>query len=75
MASNCYSIRVLFSGSSGHVEKITEGLEWETAKRKFVFYVSACMEFPELQVRCINLIRNKKTIKLFQNYGYSIARR
>lgn len=63
-----YRVRVLFSGSRGEMNY--SDLNYVQAKRKFLFYVTACLEFDaELGVRCINIFRGKTCVKYFQNYS------
>lgn len=61
-----YRVRVLFIGGK-EVNYVCTS--YDDAKEKFMFFVSACLEFGDLlTVRCINIFRNKTSIKLFQNY-------
>ena len=68
-----YRVRVLFLDGS---EKVLTDLDWICAKRKFLFYVSACLEFDnELSVRCINILRGDTCVRLYQNYSHYERRR
>lgn len=62
-----YHIRILFD--DGH-QKFYKNLDYDFAKQKFHFFVSACLEFDEFSVRSICIIRGQRTIKLFQNHIY-----
>lgn len=62
-----YRVRVLFSGA-GRSEFNYLFDSYSDAKDRFVFYVHCCLEF-DLNVRCVNIFRNKKCIKYFQNYS------
>lgn len=46
----------------------TECSSYSDAVEKFLFYVHLSLE-NGFSVRCVNLIKGKKTIKLFQNHG------
>lgn len=64
-----YRVRVLFQGGK---ELNFTNLDYDFAKKKFLFFVSACLEFDnELSVRCINIFRNNTCIRYFQNYSLS----
>ena len=71
-------VRVAFTYPIRDAESVIEFDTYEGAKRKFVFYVTACMEFPELSVRCINIFHGTMCVKYFQNYsvrgGYKYSR-
>ena len=70
-----YRVRVLFNDLK-HSEKVEEGLNYVQAKRRFLFYVSACLEFDnELNVRCVNIFRDKTCVKYYQNYSSYERRR
>lgn len=44
-------------------------LTWQQAVEKFEFLVSCCLAFPEMHIRCVNIIKGKrKSIKMFQNH-------
>lgn len=63
-----YTVRVLFSGCRGEMN--VTGLNYVQAKRKFLFYVSACLEFEnELDVRCVNIFLGKTCLRYYQNYS------
>lgn len=63
-----YRVRVLFYDNLK--EKVEDGLNYVQAKRRFLFYVSACLEFDnELHVRCVNIFRGKTCVKYYQNYS------
>lgn len=64
-----YSVRVLHKYPILK-DTMYENLSYQEACDKFKYFVSCCLEFPELNVRCINIFKGKKSIKLFQNYGY-----
>lgn len=69
-----YRVRVMFNGSSNDL--VIDDLNYVQAKRKFLFYVSACLEFDdELDVRCINIFRGSNCIKYYQNYSICNNRR
>lgn len=61
-----YSVRVLMDdGTSLEVRN----LDYDLSKQKFLFYVSACLEFDnQLHVRTVFLFRGAKRIKIFLNY-------
>ena len=66
--NDSYRVRVLHSypylGESNYYN-----LSWEQASEKFLFFVSVCLAFPEINVRCVNIIKGKrKSIKMFQNH-------
>lgn len=62
-----YRVRVLFN--NGLKEKVEDGLNYVQAKRRFLFYVTCCLEFDnDLHVRCINIFRGKTCVKYYQNY-------
>lgn len=63
-----YKVRVLL-GAPYFKEEVFENLSYQDAVEKFKFYVSVCLEFSEFSVRCVNIIKGKKSIKLFQNHG------
>lgn len=62
-------VRVSYTYPIKEAESIIEFDNYEGAKRKFAFYVTACLEFPELSVRCINIFHGCHCIKYFQNYS------
>lgn len=61
-----YCVRVLMDdGTSFEVRN----LDYDLSKQKFLFYVSACLEFDnQLLVRAVNILRGSKCIKLYQNH-------
>lgn len=63
-----YCVRVLFYDNLK--VKVEDGLNFVQAKRRFLFYVSACLEFDnDLHVRCVNIFRGKTCVKYYQNYS------
>lgn len=58
-----YKVRVLHDDFK---ETVHDGLDYHSAVEKFMFYVSAVLEF-NLNVRCVNIMNGKGTIKMFQN--------
>lgn len=62
-----YRVRILFLDGK---EKVEDGLNYVQSKRRFLFYVTACLEFDnDLSVRCINIFRGKTCVKYYQNYS------
>lgn len=66
-------VRVTYTSPIRDAESVFEFDSYDGAKRKFVFYVTACMEFPELSVRCINIFHGSLCVKYFQNYSVRVG--
>lgn len=67
--NSLFRIRVLHSYPYSGRETFIDGLSWDEACEQFSYLVSACLKFPDLNVRCINIIKgNRKSIKMFQNH-------
>lgn len=62
-----YRVRVLHSYPYLK-DTMFENLTYQEACEKFKFFVACCLEFPELHVRCVNIFKGKKCIKLFSNH-------
>lgn len=62
-----YRVRVLFYDGK---EKVYDGLNWVQSKRKFLFFVTACLEFDnDLGVRCIYIFRDKICVRYYKIYS------
>lgn len=62
-----YRVRVLHSYPYMK-DTIFDNLSYQEACERFMFYVACCLEFPELNVRCVNIFKGKKCFKYFCNY-------
>lgn len=60
-----YKVRVLFDDFK---EKIVDGLTYQEALDKFRFYIDCVLQFSMNDVRCVNLMNGKGTIKMFENH-------
>lgn len=60
-----YSIRVLELGN-GH-ELWLRDLSFDEAVDRFIFYVRCACELG-CSIRCVNLFKGKKSVKMFQNH-------
>lgn len=59
-----YKVRVLFDDFGEIIDVFPDFI---SAKEKFLFYINCSVEFNS-NVRCINLMNGKGSIKMFKNH-------